>query len=85
MLNLSTKKMLEIIAGVSILLSVLVLIKLGLDMHLVTEWRVNGERAKANMFLLGRGTLVFFLTAISFIATHISDTLEASSKALQKV
>ncbi len=83
MLNLSKEKILEIIACVAVFCGFMMLIKLGLDMHLVTEWRMNGERAKANAFLLNRGALIFFLVAISTTAFHILDKITARNKVYQ--
>lgn len=77
MFNLSTEKKLEIIAGIAIFLSFFMLMKLGLDMHLVTEWRMNGERAKANAFLLNRGAVLVLFLTISMTAICIAEKLKA--------
>ena len=83
-MNKSTKaKVFSAIACASIMIALATLILLGFEMHeQVLEWRMNGERAKANALIVSRAIQVGALLATSYISITLSEKLENKKPAL---
>ncbi len=63
------------ISCVCMVIAVLLLINLGFAMESVREWRMDGDRAKADALVFSRAVLLGGLLGSSYVSLRISEVL----------
>ncbi len=77
---MNKSKVFAVISAISLVMAMVTLMVLGFEMEEVRQWRMNGERAKANMHLLNRGILTISLVASSCFALRISEVFSGKKQ-----